>query len=246
LHKLAKMTFSWRPAEYVQGVHAFAQTFSQVTKSDTWHRVLHKTSKNKLFSAARRICSGCSGFCTKLAKMDFSRRPAEYIQGVQAFAQTFSQVKKVTHGTEFCTKLAKMIFSRRPAEYVQGVQAFAQTFSQVKKVTRGSFKLFKMFRLFRLFRLLPNLSQETKFPCHTAVSTGCSRCSGCSGFYPNFLKKQSFHATRGSFNRMFKMFRLFRLLPILSQETKFPCHVAVSTRCSRCSGCSGFYPNFLN
>jgi hypothetical protein len=39
----------------------------------------------------------------KLAKMNFSRRPAEHVQGVQAFAQTFSQVKKVTHGKAFCT-----------------------------------------------------------------------------------------------------------------------------------------------
>jgi hypothetical protein len=149
-----------------------------------------QTSKDEIFSAARRICSGCSGFCPNFLT-----------------SQKCDTWQRVLH------KLAKMKFSRRPAEYVQGVQAFAQNFSQVKKVTRGSFKLFKMFRL---FRLLPKLSQETKFPCHVAISTGCSRCSGCSGF-----------------------------LPKLSQETKFPCHVVVSTGYSRCSGCSGFYPKFL-
>jgi hypothetical protein len=99
-------------------------------------------------------CSGCSGFCPNFLIGQEGNRVRtcflggeRHVQHVQAFAQTFSRVKKVD------------MWLFQDVQDVQAVQAFAQTSLRVKTVTRGKFM---MFRMFRVFRLLPKLSQESK------------------------------------------------------------------------------------
>jgi hypothetical protein len=154
------------------------------------------------------------------------------VQGVQAFAQTFSWDKGVARGSLILFRLFK-VFRLLP-----------KTSSRDKEVTRGTLTLFRLFKLLR--KLSWGAKKRHVASLRSPSYPGCSGCLGCSGFCTNFLTSQRSSRVRTYFQRggggWGNVQAVQAPAQTFSRGKKW--HVAVS-RCSGCSGCLCVYANFL-
>jgi hypothetical protein len=98
------------------------------------------------------------------------------VQGVQAFAQTFSTDKEVARGSLILFRLFK-VFRLLP-----------KTSSRDTEVARGTLTLFRLFKLLR--KLFRGAKKRHVASLRSPSYPGCLGCLGCSGFCTNFLTSQ--------------------------------------------------------
>jgi hypothetical protein len=144
---LRKLSSGFDPCPQIHPCMHSARGLVQVFK------VLRKLSKDEYYSAARRICLGCSGFCPNfLTRQKVSR-------------WTFSQGGGgwlLSACSGFCTKIFSLGKKRDTwwSQAVSGCSGFCPNFLTRQKKVRGIFKLFRP--AFKVFRHLHKLSHKAR------------------------------------------------------------------------------------